>query len=798
MGVLLALILIITVPLFYITGLIVCIRWLAHGGRTAGEYSRRRLAEAIQAHSMTETGETRRQLQVIAANFARGVPLATTYPQAPAPADTAPPPSQPAASPAPPNKDWTQVDVAGAFKNLDNINLLLYLGAFLIVVSAGIFVGYNFVTLSGVFKTGFLALFAVVFYAVGLYLFLCLPKLRPAGSTFTGIGLVLLPLVGAAAYNFTGAHNHGPLLWFVTSLVTLACYVVTLALTRQTYIAYLMAFTTLSLFESSISLVTPGIYWYGWGLSVASLLLITVSPWSGWWKDARSSLDITAGIFVPISLLFSIWQTGTFGLTQLGVTFGLAGIFYGVLAVRRVHLKSGLLYWTSALCALPLALGMGLWDNVAHPEIAVVLVALSVGYLWLGLTRARDIGSAWRGALGAVSGLLPFAAASIELAHPAGLLACLATAVAINVIFARRLKSSALALLVIIASLALPYVFLRQYLSPAASAGNMATAYLALGCVLIYYRQQLKGWPESGDVVGMAGYLLAFGIALVTASASGHLSLLLVSLAIGALLYALSFLENLRRLVFGATAVLALGLIQLVPLWSWPLSAYATAFLIMGALLYGAGLYVSSSKRAAELRMSGVILPLVGALVGAVAASSVTSAFALATGGALMMAEAVKRHKLNVAEGSGAVIVLAYDWYLILQNVTNAQLLAVPWAAYLAILAYRRRGQGHQAYDALTALALAALTIPIAGQALSSNGQWYGLELIGVALALIALGFSLRYKLVTYWGAGTLVAEVLYQLRSVIFALPKYLISAVLGLALLAVAIILLQRRKPN
>ena len=93
--------------------------------------------------------------------------------------------------------------------------------------------------------------------------------------------------------------------------------------------------------------------------------------------------------------------------------------------------------------------------------------------------------------------------------------------------------------------------------------------------------------------------------------------------------------------------------------------------------------------------------------------------------------------------------------------------------------------------------ALAILTIPVAGQALGCTGQWYGLELIGLALAIFGVGVNLNYKLITYWGAATITAEVLYQIRSVLFALPEYLISAVLGVEIVAVAIVLLGRRKP-
>jgi len=95
-------------------------------------------------------------------------------------------------------------------------------------------------------------------------------------------------------------------------------------------------------------------------------------------------------------------------------------------------------------------------------------------------------------------------------------------------------------------------------------------------------------------------------------------------------------------------------------------------------------------------------------------------------------------------------------------------------------------------------VALGILTIPLAGQALGENGQGYGLLLILEGLALVFLGMAASYRLITLWGTTTLVLEVLYQLRDFFYALPKYVISAGLGLALLVVAIVMLQRRKSD
>jgi hypothetical protein len=216
----------------------------------------------------------------------------------------------------------------------------------------------------------------------------------------------------------------------------------------------------------------------------------------------------------------------------------------------------------------------------------------------------------------------------------------------------------------------------------------------------------------------------------------------------------------------------------------------------------GVGLYAlayldSHPARRQVLRLSGIIGPLLAAAWGVTDLSGGPAGpGALAIAGGLMLLEARVRRLSVLAEWGGAFMILAADWFFIRQGLTNAQYYSLPWSAYLAYLAYRRRHQARATYEGVVGVALGLLTLPVAVQAVASDGQIYGLELIFLAIGLVFAGVALRYKLVSWWGAGTLIAEVLYQLRSFLLGVPKYFISALLGLALLAVAVILLSRRK--
>ncbi len=803
-------------PVFYITGLVVFIKWLARGGRPSAGYSGGKSAAAkLREYASKQPPETARDLGRLADELEGRTPAAFTSPESPAatrfepgqvhPSAPEPTPDHPPVpalahtAPVVPATSWTQMNVSDITRSLDNINVLLYLGAFLVVVSAGIFVGYNFSTLSGLFKTTFLGLFAGIFYGVGLLLFLRARKLRPAGVTFTGIGLILVPLVGLAAYNFTSLHDHRAATWLVTSLLTLAIYAVTIAVTRQTYIAYLMAFTTLSTFESAVSLFNLPVYWFGWGMATVSILLLSLDRLKLFWEDAASALALSANVFVPVSLLISALCIDADGLSQLGVTIGLAGVFYAAMTARNSGKPAGDAYWSLALVSLPAALGVGLWDSLPRTGVAAAVLAVTAAYYVAGHLLGGRLSHRWRELLAAVTGILPLAGILVLYDHPGAISIILGGAVLVNGETALRLRQSALGLMAIIALLALPEVFLRSFMNPALPWSSVAALLLVEVPALVWWARRMKDWPESGRAVGMAGYLIALGLALICAALSSETALLVVGVIIAGILYALSILEQRFEYIYFGAVSLYLGIVQLPSVAHWSSAANALVLLATGAALYGLGNIETDPVRAKAVRYSGVVGPFIGAFLGIEFESRhLEPVLALATGGGLLMAEAKRSSNSMLFEVAGAILVLSFNWFLSVQQITQTQGYTLPWAAYLGYLGYRRRHRGHEGYDAFVAGALGVLTIPLAGQALASDGQVYGLLLILEAIALVFLGMALSYKLVTLWGVATLVLEVLYQLRDFFYALPKYVISAGLGLALLAVAIVMLQRRKGN
>ncbi len=771
MDILIYSILALSAPVFYILGLLATISWFSHRGRNSATSQTSMSAAAhtpadpavlseLRQFAAKQSPEVAHELNQIIGRFevapttAQFVPGQWSPPANPATSAAASGWQGIASSNAPTSaSSWSSIDVSDITRSLDNINVILYLGAFLVVVSAGIFVGYNFETLSGVFKTLFLGLFAAVFYFVGLALFLRASKLRPAGVTFTGIGLVLLPLIGLAAYNFTSLHDYASATWFATSMITLAAYIVTLAVTRQTYIAYLMSFTALSTFESSVSMFNLPVYWFGWGMAIVSIILLALGRTKLLWEDTADAIMLSANIFVPISLVLSLFAVGDNGLSQIGATIGLAGVFYAAMAERYAAKPAGSAYWGLALISLPMALGVGLWDSMSRTGIAVIVMAICGAYFTTEHLLANRLSQQWRQLLALVTGLLPLAGIAVVYDHPGAIVAILAAATLINGELALRQRQSGLALLANLSFIALPLVFARLYLSPVWPWSAVAAMLLVEVPVLVWWARRMRGWPDSGEAVGVAGYLLAMILALGAAAFSSSTALFGVGLAVAGMLYALSITEHRSEFIYGAAASLYLGLSQLAVIYNWNIASTSLALLLAGAALYALGAVEEDSGRSLAMRYSGLIGPFIGAFLGIdQEAHRVEPVVALAVAGGLLFAEAKRQTQPLLQEVAGGVLILSLNWFMNIIDVTQLQLYTVPWALYVAYLAYRRRDRGHEVLDGFVVVSLAILTIPLASQALGENGQGYGLLLIFEAIALVFLGMGLKYRLITMWG----------------------------------------------
>jgi hypothetical protein len=104
-------------------------------------------------------------------------------------------------------------------------NLLLYLGAFLVVIAALIFVSRSKEAIDGSVKMALLSVFTLAFLAAGVLCFR-FPRVRQAGVAFFAVGALMVPLNFVGAYVFFHSdRNIDPTgLWLAGSITSALFY----------------------------------------------------------------------------------------------------------------------------------------------------------------------------------------------------------------------------------------------------------------------------------------------------------------------------------------------------------------------------------------------------------------------------------------------------------------------------------------------------------------------------------------------------------------------------------------------
>src|SRR6185437_5112484 len=155
-------------------------------------------------------------------------------------------------------------------------NLLLYVGAFLIVVSATIFVSLPDAT--GISKALVLSVLTLVFLLSGLW-FHSMPRIKNAGTAFTSIGALLIPVWGLGWYNFVFKYTDISfgIVWLVTSLIGLFVYIVLARYFKSVFYSYITGFSTLSFVLAFFNMQGAQNDFYVLGAILSSIVLLALS-----------------------------------------------------------------------------------------------------------------------------------------------------------------------------------------------------------------------------------------------------------------------------------------------------------------------------------------------------------------------------------------------------------------------------------------------------------------------------------------------------------------------------------------
>ncbi len=342
-------------------------------------------------------------LPATAPSVAPGEPAAAS-PDTAEPAPPGPPPR-----PAAPDRERSRTSI-GEWAARRQADILLYLGAFLLVMSALIFASSQDDALSGGWRVVLLALYTAAFIAAGVLLQRW-PRVREAGPVFLAIGALLTPL------NFLLLHNEvlsdrevsGAVVWFAASVYSTTFYSFLLARGHgrlyviPAVIALLSAWGSLAV-AAGLPLEWGGAWWMGFALA-ATLALSYTRRWS---VATAAPVAVIAALSLVFATLIVALDASPQYPWQLPAT---CVLLMALVAVAGWSLRQPLVLL--AVVVLAAATGLAaVWAAglpaqwFSAPPLAAVALLLLSRDLWSGWSAQLSRGSWLLVAAGLLSPLL--------------------------------------------------------------------------------------------------------------------------------------------------------------------------------------------------------------------------------------------------------------------------------------------------------------------------------------------------------------------------------------------------------
>ena len=683
------------------------------------------------------------------------------------------------------------------FKNLNNINIFLYIGSFLVIIAAAVFIGVNYSNLTGEFKTWFFGAFALLFYLLGLLFYLKFPKIKPAGLTFATIGLVLAPLVGLAYYKFVASGENGFVIWFITSVIVFVLYFISLKVIKKAFIAYFLNFVSLSLFESFISLFNVPMYYFGWGMSLASMVFLLISGGVED-EDIKKSFYLSANIFLPAALVLSLFAGDQFGWNQLGINLIFASFFYFMATVyEKTKIVLASIYFMIGLFVLPIGLLIWLGDKNLSANLTTTIFASLAGVYVVVSESVKKIWRDERPAIGLIVAGILATVITIVVTNQSLIVITLIFSLILNfyALFRQKLKINfALALLNF---LVLPQALIKLFnINFLPEPQIYAYAYLLAGLVLIIIRANLVKWFSGLKFLAIISYIIAFAVSIFYCLSAADNNFIMAVMAILAIISGyLSFLENQNWVIIVCSSFIYLAVLKIVPIFNLKDIYYVVIPAITGSILFILSL-ANSEIKAKFWAYCGLVGVFLSAVCGITFEHEIVPIVALLISGILFMVQSYREKSDTSSYVAAGIMVASLLWWFSYLGVTETQVYTLIVSAYFGLISYLRYKKNDQSSkDTLAVFALLFLTVPLFLQACGGdNGILRSIILAAEGLALVFVGISIKYQLIRQWGIWTIVGAVLYL---TIIALTKFAIWAVIGvvgLALLILAIFLLNK----
>jgi len=237
-----------------------------------------------------------------------------------------------------PPVDWKKVRerIGEAAASGALLRALLYLSAFMIVVSATVLVVRFWTSFPQILQLVFIAAVPISFYAGG-WLLRSKLKLIQAGSVLTGIGAILVAVDFAAIYQFGGLAEQiiGPIYWLAVSIFCTALYAFTAWKIHGEFFNYLTLIGGGSVLFTLTRVPPLSMEWSITSVTFSSTLMAVFAGrfWQSGVKRheiARASRYLSQ-ILIPLSIFYIIFSPSKPPVEQT-VAFLVATVGYGILA----------------------------------------------------------------------------------------------------------------------------------------------------------------------------------------------------------------------------------------------------------------------------------------------------------------------------------------------------------------------------------------------------------------------------------------------------------------------------------
>jgi len=795
-------ILIISIPVFYISGLITFVRFMVKEIQGKKKQRSKKLESLIVELKKSPSNKnvsdliTSYQIELDQLKSA-GVEVKSPQPvvKKEQPVSVEQPPAEPM-KPKP--------TLSSRWMSLGSINILLYIGAFLIVSSAVIFVSFQWESLGGLFKSWFLTGFIGAFLVCG-FLFFQSPKIKQAGATFLAIGSILIPFGGLAWYNFhfRGLGADFFLLWLVTSIIALLVYVVGVYYVRTSFYLYFSSFGLFSLVVSVMNLMTDNEAWYFLTAVLSATILQVMRLYFKKQENQENAvrddpLRISANLIVFLTLLFGFINALDRGIViflPFSVSLFSVVLYYGLLYIYSQKTSDLFI----ALFMLPLNLTVFMSYLKADSLATVYLVnLLAVNYIilsgclgLLGRKTHKNIPIVFA----ILYTVIGFFVGMIDNFDPLHLTIFSFVPVIFGVVLNVFHKKAQYLLLSTISLAVAGYYLVYQLFDVTNKLGTLTIFYLIIAIILYFLMILFKEQKNYRTV--FLGSTIFYLVLTYTISSSEAPYFLITNLVVALFFFASSFQFLSRPLIYLSNLSLYIALFPLLNLVEAKVDIYPFVFmgLSLGLYLVGMG-FVSRDKEYKKTALLAFILipflfqSVVSDLSGLISLYLAT-VFLVLDG--WFSQNTVKKYIASVY----GLITYFFQVSYLYPKINDAQFYILPLGLYfLGLSFFQKRAGKIQAQRVLNIIGFLIIIIATFSQSMGNGGVYYALLLGIEGVIFLFIGISLQAKDYIRFGITAMVVATISQIYEYIFSLPKWIITGGVGLSFLILAIVLLLKRK--